>query len=177
MWLMCLQRFVLEHQIAARWRRSERSWAPRNAPKTGCERCRKHRNQNPIEPLLVMICLYRLQRPRALALRTGSPRCGRARSRLRCRRTARGCGTRGHGYLAAVGDVEAMGRHAHALLDNPNQLAFKAAAQTRVQEFHVENLAALRGHLPPAHPVNPSHAIVHRSVHWRPHHLHGTRVR
>ena len=42
------------------------------------------------------------------------------------------------GYLAAVGDVEAMGRHAHALLDNPDQhAAFKAAAQARVQEFHV----------------------------------------
>jgi hypothetical protein len=34
--------------------------------------------------------------------------------------------------------VEAMGRHAHALLDNPNQhAAFKAAAQARAQEFHV----------------------------------------
>jgi glycosyltransferase involved in cell wall biosynthesis len=42
------------------------------------------------------------------------------------------------GYLAAVGDVEAMGRHAHALLDNPDQhAAFKAAAQARVQELHV----------------------------------------
>ncbi len=42
------------------------------------------------------------------------------------------------GYLAPVGDVEAMGRHAHALLDNPDQHAsFKEAAQARAQEFHV----------------------------------------
>ena len=42
------------------------------------------------------------------------------------------------GYLAPVGDVDAMARYAHAVLDERNErAAFKAAALARAQEFHV----------------------------------------
>ena len=42
------------------------------------------------------------------------------------------------GYLAPVGDVDAMSQYVNALLENPeDHAAFKAAARARAQEFHV----------------------------------------
>jgi len=42
------------------------------------------------------------------------------------------------GYLAPVGDVDAMSQYVNALLANPeDHTAFKAAARARAQEFHV----------------------------------------
>ncbi|MGB1121926.1 MAG: N-acetyl-alpha-D-glucosaminyl L-malate synthase BshA [Flavobacteriales bacterium] len=45
------------------------------------------------------------------------------------------------GYLAPVGEVDAMSQYVNALLENPeDHAAFKAAARVRAQEFHVMNI-------------------------------------